>query len=206
MPWLRLYTEVLHSPKIQKLPDMLFRSWVNLLLVAKLNDGKLPPDSEISWHLRMPEKRVREIIGQLIERRLLDQIGADVTPHDWSEHQFQNDVSTDRVKRFRERRKQQTETVARNLPHTETETETDYILLQQQFPDSVSWLRERWPAIGDKYIGQLLSLTRSIYEPLTDSEMLHVITAATTKKQNGPGLYERTIPSVLKAWLKNDKS
>ena len=205
MPWLRLYTEVLHSAKIQKLPDVLFRSWVNLLLVAKLNDGKLPPDSEISWHLRMPEKRVREVIGQLIERKLLDQIGADVTPHDWSEHQFQNDVSTDRVKRFRERRKQQIETVSGNPPQT-TETETETELLQQQFPNSVSWLLERWPSIGEAYIRKLLLLGRSIYADLTDEQMLHVLGAATTKKQNGPGLYERTIPSVLKAWLKNDKS
>lgn len=205
MPWLRLYTDILNSRKIQSLPDSLFRHWINLLCVSKLNHGELPDHEEISWHLRIPKQKVQGIVDQLIERRLFDVTGQNVGPHDWGEHQFETDVSTDRVRRFRERQKQQYETVSSNPPQT-TETETETELLQQQFPKSVSWLLERWPSIGEVYIRKLLLLGRSIYADLNDEQMLHVLGAATTKKQNGPGLYERTIPSVLKAWLKNDKS
>ena len=33
--WLRLYTEALHDPKVQRLPAKTFKGWINLLMLAK---------------------------------------------------------------------------------------------------------------------------------------------------------------------------
>lgn len=56
---------------------------------------------------------------------LVDQIGEKTEPHNWNGRQFQNDVSTERVKRFRERQKKPHETVSRNAPDTEQTTDTE---------------------------------------------------------------------------------
>lgn len=107
-PWLRLYTAILDSQKIQFLPDKLFRALVNFWCIAKENDGRLPPDATCAWRLRVPESTVKRWVSDLETRGLIDHLeSGDRVPHDWSEHQYEtqgNAVSTERVRRFRERR------------------------------------------------------------------------------------------------------
>jgi hypothetical protein len=50
--WLRLYTSILNDPKVQRLKAEHFKGWINLLCLAKEQDGILPelPDIYLNQH------------------------------------------------------------------------------------------------------------------------------------------------------------
>jgi hypothetical protein len=102
-PWFRLYTEVLDDPKVQRLPDALFKTWINALCIAARNNGKLPPIADLAFSIRLSEKDASKRVAQLIAAGLLDRDGEELTLHNWGARQPKSDTSTDRVKRFRER-------------------------------------------------------------------------------------------------------
>ena len=54
--WFRFYDGALNDAKVQRLPAPLFKAWVNLLCLASMHDGVLPPVADISFSLRIPEK------------------------------------------------------------------------------------------------------------------------------------------------------
>ncbi len=73
MSWFRYHTDALDHPKIQSLPAVLFKFWVNLLCVSKISDGFLPETAEISFRCRCPEPQVREWLAELKRRELIDE-------------------------------------------------------------------------------------------------------------------------------------
>jgi len=101
--WLRLYTSVLDDPKVQRLPAEQFKAWVNILCLAKENDGLLPDVGDIAFRLRMLEADAQSLVDKLLSCGLLDVTENGLMPHAWNERQFQSDSSTPRVKRHRER-------------------------------------------------------------------------------------------------------
>lgn len=101
-PWFRLYAETLDDIKVQSLPPELFKAWVNLLCLANLHGGRLPAVEEIAFRLRVPTAEAQRIIDALLERGLLDRLGAWLAPHNWDVRQFRSDCSTERVRRHRE--------------------------------------------------------------------------------------------------------
>jgi len=132
--WFRFYDEVLDDPKVQRLPDRLFKSWVNILcLASKCRDpnGKLPPVVDIAFALRVNADRAEEIVKQLSDAGLIDGSGNDLAPHAWDRRQFKSDVSNERVQRHRERKRNGQRNVTRALhetpPETETEADTEQI-------------------------------------------------------------------------------
>lgn len=132
--WFRFYIEALDDPKVQKLPAEHFRIWVNLLCVAKKNDGKLPPESDCAFMLRMDNAAFHETFASLINAGLIDeQVGRDKhnEPHNWSKRQYKSDSSTERVKRFRKRAGNAVVTP----PETETETEETNATALAKKPD-----------------------------------------------------------------------
>ncbi len=116
-PWIRLYTEVPADPKVQRLTDKMFRFWVNCLCLAGKYDGNLPSDEDISWILRVDLPTVKERLAALVDAELLD-INEDnrFVPHGWAHRQYESDLSTDRVKRFRKRSMKRDETVSETAP------------------------------------------------------------------------------------------
>lgn len=123
--WFRMYDDVVDDPKVQRLPADLFRAWINLLCIACKNGGILPSADDIAFTLRMPSTSVSKILGKLIAAELIDETETGFEPHNWSGRQHKNDVSTERVKRFRKRNKKPDETVSRNAPEADTDTEAD---------------------------------------------------------------------------------
>ncbi len=103
--WFRLYNTAVDNPKVQRLPDALFKAWVNLLCIASRHGGRLPGLADTAFALRVSESVAQSWLVDLEARCLLDR-DADgrLVPHDWSELQFKTDRSTDRVKRHRARR------------------------------------------------------------------------------------------------------
>lgn len=127
--WFRFYDDVLDDPKVQRLPSELFKVWVNILCLASRNGGYLPPIGDIWFSLRLCEKDARKHLDALAAAGLLDTDGETLHPHNWSGRQFSSDVSKDRVKRHRERKKAATSnddvTLHVTPPEAEAETEAE---------------------------------------------------------------------------------
>jgi len=100
--WLRINEDCIDNPKILKLPADLRWQWVALLCVASKNDGVLPPIDDVALCLRVPETKAAEFITKLVRAKLIDKEGDHFVPHNWNKRQFKSDLSTDRVKRHRE--------------------------------------------------------------------------------------------------------
>ncbi|MGJ3630074.1 hypothetical protein AB5I41_31620 [Sphingomonas sp. MMS24-JH45] len=100
---------------------------------------------DIGFALRLDARKALAIVGRLVAAGLLDQDGDRFVPHGWNARQYKSDVSTGRVKAFRERKKG----VAGNVDETfhetapDTETDTDVPLAKANGPeaetDQVFW-------------------------------------------------------------------
>lgn len=135
--WFRFYAEALDDPKVQKLEPSTFKHWVNLLCLAAKNDGVLPSQEDIAFALRIDEIACQSLLDRLLIAGLIDILkggpnGSRIAPHAWSQRQYKSDVSTDRVKRYRERSRN----VSVTPPDTETDTETDIILSNESMPET----------------------------------------------------------------------
>jgi hypothetical protein len=101
MKWLRLYTEVLHDPKVQTLDPARFRGWINLLMIANENvpRGTLPDIDRIAFLLRTSQDEARAILVDLTFANLLD-VMADGTlrPHNWDVRQPESDNAVARMR------------------------------------------------------------------------------------------------------------
>ena len=85
--WFRFYDEVVHDPKVQRLPGDKFKAWVNLLCLASANSGYLPALDDMAFALRIPKAKVMSMIGEFYQDKLLDvdETGdrARYYPHNW---------------------------------------------------------------------------------------------------------------------------
>jgi hypothetical protein len=105
-PWWRFYVSSLDDAKLDRLSDAAFRGWTKLMCVATENGGIIPDDmTTLSFRLRRPSNKVRELLQTLLSAELLERCGDGFIPHNWEERQFDSDVSTSRVKEFRERQR-----------------------------------------------------------------------------------------------------
>src|SRR5215468_7699189 len=92
--WLRLYTDLLNDPKVQRLAPEHFKGWVNLLCLAKENDGLLPSIEDIAFRLRIEDAQAGELIEALKARGLLDDHGGgQMAPHNWAGRQYETDAT-----------------------------------------------------------------------------------------------------------------
>ena len=125
--WFRFYDTALDDPKVQTLPPELFKAWVNILCLASRNKGVLPPIERVAFALRCDETHAERTIERLLNEGLIDRKnggpnGYHYAPHNWTKRQYKSDTSTERVKRYRQRK-------GETAPDTETEEE-DKPLLQ----------------------------------------------------------------------------
>lgn len=130
MQWFRFYNEALDDPKIQKLDGETFKAWINLLCLCARNDGLPHSVNDIAFALRLDFHGCSTVLSRLADGGLLDRLngganGMHYAVHGWDKRQYKSDTSTDRVKRFRERSSNATETVIETAPDTDTDTETD---------------------------------------------------------------------------------
>ena len=103
LPWFRVYSDLLNSRKFHRLSDTLKARLLYLWCLAAKNDGILPGIEDVAFALRIPEDDAQKTIEDLSAAGLLDRTERGMAPHDWDEHQHVSDVSTGRVKRFREK-------------------------------------------------------------------------------------------------------
>lgn len=140
--WFRMYAEVLDDPKVQRLNGEDFKGWVNILCLTAKHNGALPAASDIAFALRMDDKKAGKLLQRLVSCGLLVEDETGLKPNKWDTRQYKSDVSTSRVKRFRERSKKQGETESETAPDTETEAEVIPFSLENgsaSDPDKVFW-------------------------------------------------------------------
>lgn len=119
-PWFRFHRDALNSPSVQNLLPETFRFWVNVLCTTD-DSGKIPEKSRLVFLLRMSKSKVEKQLQFLLAAGLVVESENGLVPRNWNEHQYKSDVSTERVKRFRERSSNVTCTVAATAPETETD-------------------------------------------------------------------------------------
>ena len=142
--WLRLYTEVLNDPKVQKLDGNSFKFWINLLCCAKeySNDGILPDLGGIAFHLRIKEETAHKYLEKMIESGLVENEANTYIIHGWSTRQYESDndpTALDRKRRERDRKKSVTEmsrVTSRTCHGNVTLTEPEQIPETDTEPDS----------------------------------------------------------------------
>jgi len=131
--WFRLYDDLINDPKILKLPEAMRWQWVAVLCIASKSDGELPHLEDMAIQLRVTTAKATEIVTYLVKAGLLDKTETGFSPHNWQGRQYKSDVSTERVKRFRNGKRNVSETVSetedetfqKRHQRTETEAETD---------------------------------------------------------------------------------
>lgn len=102
--WFRLDDDVVHDRKVQDLAPPIFKGWINLLCIASKHDGTLPDISDIAFALRMNPEKASILVQSLTSAGLLDKLpNGKISPHNWERRQHKTDVSTERVRAFRQR-------------------------------------------------------------------------------------------------------
>jgi hypothetical protein len=125
--WWRAYNEAVNDPKLQLLSDILFRAWFNLMCIASANDGTLPALKDLAFTLRLAPTKAAQILAQLHAAGLLDKTETGFAPHNWNGRQYKSDVSTERVKRFRQHKRNVSSAVTETPPDTELDTDTEVL-------------------------------------------------------------------------------
>jgi hypothetical protein len=189
--WWRAYDEAVDDPKLQQLRPELFKAWFNICCVTSQNAGKLPPLNSLAFKLRVKPKKARAILEELKAAGLIDGDGnGNLVPHNWSERQYQSDVSTDRVKRFRER----SGNVSSAVSATPPDTETEQIQKQKENSDPNGSARDIRADLFNKGLKSLAAMTgktpdscRSLlgkWLKFVNDEAIHVLGAVEDAERN----------------------
>lgn len=123
--WWRAYSRARHDPKLLRLSDKHFRWWFNFVCAAADNDGTLPSHADLSVEFRASGRVVTQMLDALIEVGLFDHDETGIHPHNWDGLQYKSDVSNERVKRFRKRKRNGECNVTSNDIVTPSESETE---------------------------------------------------------------------------------
>lgn len=108
--WLRLHRRTVNNPKLQRLGLEGVGFWTNCLCLSD-DDGYLPVISDIAWAMRVTETVTETFLVTLQRNNLIvREDDGRLRLHDWDDHQKRSDSSTDRVRKFREKRQNHDET------------------------------------------------------------------------------------------------
>lgn len=147
--WLRINEDCIDHPKLLKLPEALRWQWLALLCVASKNDGVLPAIDDVALGLRVTEAKAAEYITRLVKANLIDRVGENFVPHNWTKRQFKSDTSTERVKRYRDKKRNVSYSVS-DVPETATVTAPETEQIQKQNTEQIDVAGEaREPLVSD---------------------------------------------------------
>jgi hypothetical protein len=133
--WFRVYDDLVDDPKVQRLSGDQFKSLLNLWCLASQGGGFLPCPEDIGFKLRLSVEETVNLLGDFKKRGLLDQVHSRLQPHNWNHRQFRSDVSTARVKRFRKRQRNVSET-SPDTEYRSTETESERKKVSRAAPET----------------------------------------------------------------------
>ncbi len=107
MLWFRLHAKILHDPIVQTLEPEIYRFYINCLCYAAEREegGNLGEISEISFVLRETKSSVSSAFHVLEKVGLIETVGETFHIPQWKKKQYKSDTSTERVKKYRAKRK-----------------------------------------------------------------------------------------------------
>lgn len=162
--WFRMYAEFAFDPKVQMLSETLQRRYIMLLCLrcnANSNDNvtlhETLTDENIAFQLRISLEEWQETKHIFLSKNLIDEHNV---PVNWDKRQYVSDSSAERVRRYREKKKQGCN-VTVTPPDTEadTDTDTEYISTTTAMPEPSFYekfiMHPDWSPKGkswDKYI------------------------------------------------------
>ena len=205
--WFRVYDDLVDDPKVQRLPDAMFKALMNLWCLASKNDGALPSVEEIAFRLRMKPEKVDVMLAGLRNAGLLDDEDGTVRPHNWNGRQFKSDASTPRVKRHRERQRNVSPTVTATPPEqkqiTDTEAEQTARLrldkIEVEIREAAGLENDPSPSLLD--LSPMLTLLDKGYDFSRD--ILPSLRAAKAKGRKG-STWRYYVPAIEQAKSAND--
>ena len=127
--WFRVYDDLVDEPKIQRLEPALFKALINLWCLTSANGGVLPPIDVIAFKLRMKPQKAQRILDRLKAQGLFEDDETGTHPHNWAGRQHKSDVedptAAQRMRRHRNRQRNDSVTRPVTLRSSETETDTE---------------------------------------------------------------------------------
>lgn len=121
--WFRMYAEFAHDPKVQTMSREDQRHLVMLFCVQSENNNETLQDCEVMYALSLHETEMKQIKERFIEKRF---VSSDWKVKNWNKRQYRSDSSTERVREWREKQRnvsetllQQSETVTVTVPDSE---------------------------------------------------------------------------------------
>lgn len=102
MQWFRLYAEFATDPKVQMMEEAMQRRLVMLFCLQCSGEFETLSHEEVAFALRITSETLHETFRVFQQRGFIDE------KHllkNWDKRQFKSDVSTDRVRKYREKTK-----------------------------------------------------------------------------------------------------
>lgn len=161
-PWFRLYHEFDSDPKVQSMSEAMQRRLV--MLFCSRCRGETLHETERAFHWRISEDELAKTKALFTEKGFIE---GDWELVNWNRRQFLSDSSTDRVRRYRQGKKQD-ETLhvtERNVTVTPPDTETDTETEQKQKKHKASLTLPEWlaPDLWEAFLDH----RRRLRKPLT---------------------------------------
>lgn len=103
MDWFRFYHEFSTDPKVQMMPEA-YQRRLTMLFCFRCNDNVTLHDEEITFQLRISPEEWAATKAEFIKREFID---ADNNILNWNKRQYISDSSNQRVKKHREKKKQE---------------------------------------------------------------------------------------------------
>jgi hypothetical protein len=126
MPWFRFYHEFANDPKVQEMPEVHQRRLVMIFCLKACDVLVTLRDRSIAFHLRITEQELAESKQIFMANGFITESWEIVN---WAKRQYVSDSSTDRTRRYRERRRTSQErhivTDVTKCDGLDTDTDTD---------------------------------------------------------------------------------
>ena len=181
MKWFRFYHDARHDPKVRRLPDRLFRHWVNILCIASANKprGMLPTVPDVADELRVSVTQAAEILQQLRDAKLLDETRRGLMPHNWPKRQPLSDNAAERMRNKRRTSSEHVQPLARaSRPNSASASISPSDSLSQESGTKRPRPSSRKVTSYDKPPSPILALLANLYEnevgsmsPTIDAEL-----------------------------------
>ena len=215
MPWFRLYNETVSDPKIQTLDLCSKWMWVTCLCIASasgergaLKFGNVPATfRELSSIAGIPLHAGELSLRKLIDRGMLLE-GEDgcLIVKNWAQRQFSSDLSTERARRSKERKKaeatfrERSENVEATPQNTDNRIQIKDINTSAPSPQEQDLLQALYPH------GIELKKLRELMEDFSDKDIRGEFRSAREWLDTPKGKKIKSIPLFLRNWLKRAQS
>lgn len=197
LPWFRLYRELKDDPKIGLLDDATFRVFIESMCWAceRSNGGGIGLTMEnVAWAFR---RDVSVQLKSLFKCGVMKVSGSgEIVVTKWSERQMSSDVSTERVRKFRQNNKGNVSETFQKRPMKRFET------VQEERRGEEKYKTNRGFALKESGV-QLLSLIETCKEILGEEEMTKYHKRWTDRAMSDPVRLEKVLSDMKDFKLQN---